>query len=438
MTTNRKPMSGKGQDDYTKKLDTYNRDSRSKAVGNFMQTFSRTKTGQVILTWNDTDYFWIIMNTFSVLADASGAVDSATVGSAQFLAWLDDAWEMYYKNANLKDLVAADETSWKLYFCAAFFIKHGVQLMYNYRCYLPAYTEADSTPGSSSQIAYFSQESFDTFVASMKEYPMPKGVNELVDTFCTWVIEMFPPYERGTLRLPGMYVCPFNFIYDLEDLEAARDLLRVNWGGMETHAKKYGLPTEAWKDPVKPTVKQPNDVDVIAHFTHASFEIYGDAPASVNVYPDGNFQGSDLTNDYTNTEYIFKDTPNESKIHVLAPLYGTYNATNNKYGGWIIEQDAPNVLYKINALSVSQHGTSLTSHLATTVGAQTILKLFKAYHDGNSAAFQLFIDGTNLTAAQLQVGQWELASDNKCFKASGRRATVTNNDLINFLGRLIS
>ena len=436
MTTDRKPMSGRGQE--SNKLDSYMKNSKKSAVGNFMRTFSRTKTTGLITSWDDTHYFSAKNATFKCLADTTGNVDSATVASPLMVVLMDILWETYYENANLKDLVANDETAWKLYFSVMAQICFDFQIMYNMRCYLPAYTESDIVPGSSTNISYFTQSSFDIFISSMKEFPVPKGIYELVDIFCTWVVKYTQEYERHTLRLPAAIFQPFTSFYDLADFEAMRDLLRVNLGGMTTHAKKFGLGVSSWRDPIKPIEKTISDPDVIAYFNHSSFKWYDNTPATAVCLPNGGFPGNNLTTDYSSTEYAFKDSPNESKIHVLAPLLGVYDATNNAYGGLIVQQSPNAAEYYVNLLHCAQHATAMTAaDMGNAILTDALLMFHKAASDNLSALFSLQFSGTNFTAVRGLDDVWPLAYHNNCFYGAGRGATETNNDLLNFLGRAL-
>ena len=439
MTTERKPISGRGQDSYPPKLDKYNKDSKSKALGRHMRTFSRGKTGQMVTAWDDQDYLLVLNNYFKSLADVSGGVDAATVGSPQFLAWLDETWELHYTNANLKDLVAGEESAWQLYFCCSFFIAMATQIQYNFRCYLPAYTEADGVPGSTSNIPYFSQSSFDIFLGSMANYPIPKGVWELVDTLGTWGVSLGKSYEKYTLRIPECVLFPFNDYYDLEDLEAARDIMRINLGNTITHAQKFGLKMGKWRDPVKPTIKQFNDPDVIALFNHLHLTITDKDPALIEFSPNGGFGGANLTTDYTLTEYMFLDDPNESPLHVLAPIFGIYDATNNPYGGWVLSASVATEYY-ISAMHCKQHGDNILEiKYDTYESALWLLLLHKCVSDNAVAdgKFNIGVFGTQLTVEQGFDDVWSLALFCNCFTGSNRGATETNNDLLNYLGRLL-
>lgn len=438
MTTKRTPTSGRAQTNSASKLDSYMKESKKSATGNFMRTFSRTKTSGLITAWDDAHYFSVKNAYFKWLDDVTSAVDDATVGTPAGLALLDILWETHFQNANLKDLVAADEASWKIYYLSMLQICCDIQIMYNMRCYLPAFTESDTVPGSVSAISFFSQSSFDIFVASMKEFPVPKGIYEIVDTFCTWVIKLTQEYERFTLRIPAAIFQPFNCLYDLEDFEAMRHKLQVNLGGMVTHSKKYGLGVGAWRDPIKPAERTVNDVDVIAYFNHSPFKYYDNQPAQITVSPNGGFLGANLTTDYSAHEYGFKDTPNESKIHVLASWFGTYNATNNLYGGHIRQVNANTAEYYVNLLFCAQHATSMSmANLGDAIITDTLITLHKGASDNVAADFKLEFNGTNFTAVKGLDDCWPLAYNNQLFYGSGRGATETHNDLINYLGRTL-
>ena len=434
MTTDRKPMSGRAQG--KRDLDGYMKKSKTSAVGNNMRTFSRTKTSGLISSWDDAHFMSIKGQYFKFTADVTGDVDAATVGAPVMLALLDVLWETHFQNANLKDLVAADEASWKLYFCAMAQLCFDFQLQYNYRCHLPAYTESDVVPGSNTDLTFLTQSSFDIFTASMKEFPVPKGIYNLVDIFCTWLVKITQEYEKHTLRIPAALFAPFFTVYDLADYEALRSICRVNLGGMVTHAKKYGLGTMAWRDPVQPTIKDVNDVDVIAYFNHSPFKYYDNQPAAVIFSPNGGFLGTNLTTNYTLVEYAFKDTPNESPIHVLAPMFGVYNATNNPYGGQILQVATNAAEYYVNISFVAQHGTGVDpANLGDAILTDTLLLMHKAASDNVAATLSLNFTGTNFTAAKALDDCWPLAYNNQLFYGAGRGATETNNDLINYLGR---
>lgn len=435
MTTSGRPTSGRGQSNDISKLDAYNKQSKSNAVGNNMRTFSRTKTSRFMTAWNDNAYLTAILAGFKFLADASGAVDSATVASAQFLGLYDVLWETHFENANLKDLEAAEEASWKLYYASMLTIGIELQLQYNLRTLLPAYTEADAVPTTNTEITYLSQQSFDIFVSSMKEYPVPKGIYDVIDLFATWILQLSQEYTRYTLNIPASYMVPFVPLYDLADLEAMRNLLRVNLGNMTTHASKFGLKVGAWRDPVQPTVKHFMDPDVIGYFNHMWFIFYDNQPANQLVQPNGGWSGTDLTDDYNLVEYYFKDNPNESAMHVMGPWFGVYDATNNPYGGFIILVSPATTEYYLNISYVHQHGINITGAPITVDNAKQILAMFKAASDSQSAVFSPAYAGTNFTANQNLADTWPLVTFGNLYKGTGRGAIETNNDLINYLGR---
>ena len=436
MTTDRKPTVGRGQK--KQDLDGYMKKSKVSAVGNFMRTFSRTKTSGLITAWNDPHFYNVKGQHFSFIADATGAVDAATVGKAGPLALLEVLWETHYQNANMKDVVAADKDAWILYTIAMMQICMDWQIMYNSRCYLPAYTEADAVPGAAAALSFFTQSSYDIFVASMAEFPVPKGVYELVDIFCNWVVVLTQEYEKHTLRIPAAIFQPFDVVYDLEDYEALRGILRTNLGGFVTHAKKFGLGTSAWKDPTKPIEKTLSDPDVIAYFCHSPIKYYDNQPAAVIFRPNGNYTGANLTTDYTLTEFGFKDTPNESRIHVLAPWFGEYDGTNNPYGGMIVQGTPNSAEYYYNLAFCAQHGTAVqAANLGDAIIADTILLLHKLASDNTAATLSLQFTGTNFTAIKGLDDCWPLAYNNQLFYGAGRGAIETNNDIINFLGRLL-
>ena len=435
MTTSRRPTSGRAQSNDISKLDAYNKESKANALGNNMRTFSRTKTSRFMTAWNDTAYLTVILAGFKFLADATSLVDSLTVPSAQFLGLYDVLWETHFENANLKDLEAAEETSWKLYYAAMLTIGIELQLQYNLRTLLPAYTEADAVPTTNTEVTYLSQSSYDIFVGSMKEYPVPKGIYDLIDLFATWILQLSQPYTKYSLNIPASYMVPFVPLYDLADLEAMRNLVRVNLGNMTTHASKFGLKVGAWRDPVQPKVKDFNDPDVIGYFNHMWFIFYDNQPANQLVQPNGGWAGANLTDDYTLVEYYFKDTPNESAMHVMGPWFGVYDGTNNPYGGFIILVSPNTTEYYLNIGYVSQHGIDLVNAPMTVDNAKQVLTMFKAASDSENAVFSLAYAGTNFTANQNLADTWPLATFGNLFMGKGRGATETNNDLINFLGR---
>jgi hypothetical protein len=352
---------------------------------------------------------------------------------------LDEAWEIFYSNANLKDLEASEESSWKLYFGAAFFIAWNIQTQYNFRCYLPAYTESDTTPGGNSDIPYWDQSSFDIFCSSMKEFPIPKGVWELVDLMFTWVVQISQAYEKYSIRIPDGFIIPWNCNYDLADCEAARELLRVNMGGAITHAKKFGLKMGKWRDPVKPQVRDLTHPDVIAFFSHMHIEIYDDGTSGVvDIWPAGHFEGNDSGGDWTNVEYMFKNDPNESAFHVLAPWFGTYDATHNQYGGLIMCMDPNGAEYYISVSKVAQHGTGVDHISISNAAAQQVVALLKASFDNEqSGLFSVKMTGTHLTADKIMSTAWPLEIVNQLWMGTGRGQTEAQNDLLNYIGRLL-
>jgi hypothetical protein len=438
--SDRRPTSGRGQSDYPNKLDAYMKNSRSKTVGRNMRTFARTKTSRLVTAWDSVNYLVNLGHYFKCIADATGDVDLNTLGDPGLLALLDIAWEMFYENANLKDLDTDEEASWKLYFCVALTIAVEIQIQYNYRCMLPSFTESDTA----TDIAYFNQSSFDIFLASMKDYPIPKGVWEIVDIFCTWGIQMSKEYEQFSINIPGCYVLPFTNKYDLADLEAMRDLLRANQGNMLTHAKKFGLKLGKWRDPKKPIWKDFTDVDVIAFFNHAHVYLYDDGTdGDVLFYPNGGFAGANKTTNYTYVEFKFKQDPNESQIHVLAPFFGTYDGTNNPYGG-IIHPDASLVSTHGSPFKcVSQHGTSFTNLSYDDAAGQIarqIIMFYKAVIDNvaEDGKFNLGLFGTSVSGGSIGYDDcWPLDVVNMLFTGSGRGYTETVNDLITWIGRKI-
>jgi hypothetical protein len=274
----------------------------------------------------------------------------------------------------------------------------------------------------------------------MEQYPIPKGIYELVDIFCTWCVQLSKPYERFTLKLPGCFLFPFSDRYDLADLEACRDLMRTNWGNMLTHSKKFGLKLGKWRNPIKPTIKTLKDPDVIAFFAHAHLKFYDNQPAEVELGPNGGHTGSNLTTDYTSHEYMFLEDPNESLINVLAPWFGTYDGTNNPYGGFIKEMTVSTTEYSITILSVSQHGNDITPlKFSDDLLARFTIQLHKCCIDNfvQDGGFNTAVIGDNWTATQGLDDSWVIDVVNQLYMGSGRGATETNNDLLNYIGRLL-
>ena len=435
MPTSKPPLTGRGSGMSFSKQDKYQKDSLAKSQGKFMTTFSRSKTSEIVTTWNDVHYTTFMQAGFLFLGDASGAVDTATVPMAETTSLLDAAWRNYFTNANLKDVVATDETSWELYTAVACQIAIDFQLMHITRVLLPAYTESNTQPGNvTAYLSYFDQDAWDTLVNSFKDFPFPAIAIEFANIFASWIVQISPEYEKHTIRIPPAYFVPFKAQYDLEDYEAMRSLLRVNLGGFITHSKKYGLKNGTMPTLKAPVIKTLSDPDVIAYFNHAYFGWYDNQPATQAVNPNGGFGGANLTTEYTGVEYFFKDTPNESKIHLFGPWFGIGDATNNPYGGQISHGAAAAAEYRLNMSCCAQHGAALDP-TQTLVTSGHIIQLFKAYWDSNSAVFKPLLSGTNFTASQ-NIGQtWPLALHNNCFIGTNRRATPTNNDLLNFVGR---
>ena len=436
MAKDTRKLSGRGEQ-YSSKLDAYNKESKKSAVGKAMRTFSRSKVSDMITTWDDANYFTVRNCYLGLLADATGAVDTLTVPSNQATNVFNLVWELFYTNANLKDLVADDETSWKLYVAVYLTIMAELQIQYNARCYLPAYTEADATPGGASGITYFQQESYDIFVASMAQYPMPKGCDSIVKDLFSWVIKLTESYDKYTIRIPSAIFQPFNTRYDLADLEAMRELLRVNLGGFTTHAKKYGLGVGSWHDPVKPVERKFGEPDITAFLCHSHYIWYDNTPAHAHAYPAGGFVGGNSTTDWTSVEYYFHSDPNESSLHVLAPLFGTYDATHNKYGGWLIDGAAVAAEYQVNFFSCAQHGTSMTNHSFIDKSSGAIIAVMKATSDG-IATLKKYIDGTNFTAASELASNWAYSNYFGLFFGSGRGQTEAQNDMLNYIGRIMT
>ena len=63
--------------------------------------------------------------------------------------------------------------------------------------------------------------------------------------------------------------------------------------------------------------------------------------------------------------------------------------------------------------------------------------LHKCASDNLAATLSLEFAGTNFTATKGVDDCWPLAYNNHLFYGTGRGATETNNDIINFLGNLI-
>ena len=312
-----------------------------------------------------------------------------------------------------------------------------VQIQYIFRTLLPAYTESDTTPGASTTIPYFTQSSFDIFLASMKDFPVPKGIYELVNLLFGWIIKLADEYEQHAMRIPPSYFAPFNDYYDLADLEAMRELCRVNMGNTITHAKKFGLKIGKWSDPKAPVIKETSDSDVIAYFNHQMIAWYDNQPAIDVANPNGGFMGANRTTNFTGVEYYFKDTPSESAIHVLAEFFGQTQGANARFAGVLVPGGCNAVEYTTDMLKASQHGTAVQSVLLADIVAVSVLPLFKAFHDSNSAIFQVSLGGTNFTASQTMDGIWPYGVANKCFIGTGRGADETENDILNYIGNLL-
>jgi hypothetical protein len=395
----------------------YQAASRKDEANQFMRSFSRSKLKTRMQTY-DSVFYTIVHGIILDVATTAGGL------RAWFTNGWDKMWEYGHTKGNMKDLVAAQETALGLVCGNMLQIVWNLMAQNLQRSLLPSMTESDAS-------GYWSQTSFDNFVNQLEGQVMPTFVSNFVKQFA-FVIKMSDAYQLHSITVPPSYVLPWLSISQLAHEQARLLVVKANMANAIAQAEKYGIPMTKFSASMIDFIEVTDESSQArAFWNHCQYGFY--AGEQVMLSPDGRMGTQsttddvalNMTTDYTNRKYFFPNNGPDCIIDALAPLLGTYDATNNLNGGWFTQNAVGAVAANTNIYYASHYATSLTVGTKATLGwyLMMILATWKgiAITDETPPSFVINIDtdvGTSVVGLNSEL-YWPYATYHQLFYGTG-------------------
>lgn len=352
-----------------------------------------------------------------------------------------------YQAGNMKDKVDAQETAYTT------MVSNWLQVLFNLGPMTtlrdlmdnPPESDAISATGDgetgNTNMALYTYLNFNAILSELQGKIIPNVVIELFKAF-NFYIKFGDPYQIGAVEIPGQYYLPFypKDAYTTLSTVAtgALDLIYAQQGQAKRHMDKFGIKYSKFDvSLLTPREIDQNHPDAIAWFNHAPLTIAGSGVAGYcpggydaagDVVAGGIFGTGGLfyTGAHSNVAYFFKDNPNESVIHVLAPLLDMYHATNNPYGwmfnpGTFISTTAKDTGLKASQVEASEFLGADASEMTFSV-----TKYLALYTQTN--LIDLSYTGTNI--AETDIAEWPLAATLDLKYGRGLSQNVIDNALL--------
>jgi hypothetical protein len=385
--------------------EAHKNEQKRRAVSKWFRNFNRTKQKTAMSARDDVQYLNVGL---FYLADI-------TTGDPQtaFNNLIDECWPIAAKHGNMKDLDQTnEEPAYKLWMQAWTKICWEVAMQNNLRDFLDGVTEADDVPTTSTvdTTKIWIQASWDQYIQSLEKLDCPDFAIRFVNIF-TWYIRMTSGYTRGTrTQIPPSYYLPFTHINDLNEMVAFRDIAKANKQYAMDHCTKFGIPfskfsldklkcREIMRDQVF------KDPTATCFFNMANMK-YRNSSGVANLWHCTMLTGANQTTDYTNIRNLFDDTVPHSILRALTMLFGTYDATNNEYGGLIISLDTTATQYTIACRQMKMGGTTWTECSISNMADWRICSLYAGWYVGDSAQ-QLAWEGSAVSSNRnITLNQW--------------------------------
>jgi hypothetical protein len=268
----------------------------------------------------------------------------------------------------MKDLVSGQETALGLVTGNMLQIVFDLMVQGIVRSLLPVFTEADES-------SYWTQTSYDNFVNQLEGMPMPTFVANFVKSFA-FCIKISESYELHSITVPPSYVIPFMVgLGNASHHQARKLIVQANLANAIAQAEKFGIPMTKFSSSMLDfrTITD-EDKEARAFFNHCQYGFY--AGEWVKLSPSGRMGTQstaddvalNMTTDYTSRKYFFPGNGPDSIIDALAPLLGTYDATNNLNGGWFLQYVSGTTAANVNISYSAHYGTSFTQGSKATLG----------------------------------------------------------------------
>jgi hypothetical protein len=369
------------------------KDSKSRAK--WFRNFHRTKEKAFMTAYNDVHFLFVNLIHVADITSAGNPKDAID-------ALLDKAWELGAKTGNIKDLDSTQEGQFKTWVREWLTIAWDIAAQKMIRPFMSAFTESSATTTTNATIAIWTQADWDAFCSSLEQHECPDFVPRFVKLFC-WYIKLSEGYEKAGLPIPPSYFLPICHVHTLTNLQAHRETAKGVAAQAMTHCRKFGIPFSKFScDKLESREVRRQDVfmdqDLIAYFGLQAFSYcYKTGPTVTTKRQSTSLTGANLTTDYSNILCMFDDTKEMSIMMALGPVYmnGTYDATNNPYGGIVTLLATSATEYNTNVLHVKHLGTSWTT--GQIGGTKYVLELFASYWTG-SATLGPSWSGTEVTA----------------------------------------
>lgn len=350
-----------------------------------------------------------------------------------------------YQVGNMKDKVDAQETAMStviqyslLVFLELMAQGHIKDLMDN-----PPESNLETDLGDgltgNTNVANFEYMEYNALLNQLTGKLIPKVVIDVIKVF-NFVIKYTEAYKIGPVEIPAQYVLPFTPSLSYATIQSYITNIGSNQGQMKRHMDKFGFKYVSFTpDMLDMRIINPDHPDALAWFNHAPLSITGSGKSAYWPQTDGvavgtyYYPGSIYLNAHNTTRYYFRDNPNESMIHVLAPCLEYYESTYAKYGG-LFRTGVSSLLCTTAdtfGLSASQVESSEFLRISST-NAYFALKKFFALYNSSHTLIYVELGGTNI--AEVKITDYDLAHDIDLKYGTLPRQEVMEEALLQYLG----
>lgn len=308
-----------------KAIEPYEKAKQTKALGRHIRTFAQTKKKQRMTTYDDSDYMTMLCTRVSSAA------------CAYFANACSEAYTRGQNVGNMKDQEDAQLAAFVTTCDNMIEVLMELSAQWPLKNLMAYYDRQDTISvvgtGAAGQVnlANFEDATMTDILQRMKDLEIPdviwKVVKEL--NFYFKLSEGWTDVKNN--NIPGRYL-----FYRMPYLASAsiHTLITAVWaeqGELRMHCKKFGIKTSKFtSDWLVPREIRLDHVDALAYFQHGALNVRDSIATNDKQY----FAAFGIHGDGAEArKWWFYDNPNESVLNYLAPLFYSYEAEFNMYGG---------------------------------------------------------------------------------------------------------
>ena len=412
------------------KIEGYVTERRKASIGKHMRTFGRTHKKERMTTYNDRDYFTMLLHTVS-----SG-------NCAYFADACVEAYTRGQQVGHMKDEVADQKTAFDLT------CDYGLELLLDLSAQWPIDNLLANFPRSDTitvlgtgatteaTIAHYEEATMTNILQRMDKLLLPTVLIKVLKDL-NFIFKLCEGWQDvNNNDIPGRYLAirmPLN--------ASATNVTLINniWaeqGELKNHCQKFGIKTETFNvECLKPRIIDIDSPDGLAYCQHTSIRGRDGVPAGDEFYPPVYPLNA---NDSENKKWWFFKDPNESNIHFLAGLLYGYEATYNPYGGAMVGALIPT---GADSFAMSCKFTEGTEMLATNYidNVEFIMELLAAWE--NHGVFGFEMTGTGVSNIDIDFANaaisWPKGRKLDLFYGTGIDEISHQNTLLSYLIELM-